>query len=145
MALTLGEVIESAIWITGDESHELRKRYEADVTLAIADLCREHGVIHGPIQWREKRPGTDRVPEVPDHIQGSRVRLLVAEATVTELVPQSSQGSFIANLEKKDLDRLRALTRKAAKQNLSNEQCDAVIESIGPEAAIDTLRRNSLH
>lgn len=145
MALTPGEVIESAIWITGDESQELRKRYEADVTQAIGDLCREHGVMHGPIQWLEKRPGSDRVPEVPDHVQGSRVRLLVAEAMITEVVPRSSQGSFIANLEKKDLVRLRYLTRRASKQTLSDKQCDAIIESYGPEAAIDTLRGKTVH
>lgn len=145
MALRIGDVIESAIWLTGDESQELRKRYEKDVTQEIADLCQECGVMHSPIRWLEKPPGTERVPEVPKHIQGSRVRLLVAEATVTELTPQSSQGSFIANLDKKDLLRLRILTRRASKQNLSDQQCDEIIESYGPKAAIDTLRRNTLH
>lgn len=143
MAITPGQVIESAIWITGDESQELRKRFEDDVTQAIGYFCRENSVIHGPIQWLEKLPGTDRVPEVPDHIQGSRVRLLVAEASVVEYAPQSSQGSFIANLDKKDLLRLRVITRRTAKKGLSDQQCDELIEYYGPEAALDTLRRLS--
>lgn len=145
MALTIGEVIESAIWITGDESEELRNRYTHDVTLAIADLCREQGVIHGPIQWLEKAPGSERVPAVPDHIKGSRVRLWVAEATVLEYAPQTSTGSFIANLDQKDLVRLRLLTRRAAKRSLSDADCDQIIESFGPEAAVETLRAAVRH
>lgn len=143
MALTTGEVIQSAVWITGDEPQELRKRYEEDVTQAIDDLCREHGVLHSPIHWSEKLPGAEGVPPVPDHIQGSRVRLLIAEAVVTnQLAPLSSSGSFIANLEKRDLLRLRVITRRASRQSLSNQECDEIIESLGPEAALDTLRRN---
>lgn len=141
MALKPGEVIESAIWITGDEPQELRQRYEQDVTQAIDDLCHEHGVIHGPLHWREKLPGSDRVPAVPDHIQGSQVRLLVAEAEVTGEVPKVS-GSFIANLEPKDLTRLRFITRRASKSQLTDQECDEIIEHLGPEAALDTLRRN---
>lgn len=142
MALKVGEVIESAIWITGEESPELRKRYEDDVTLAIDDLCRDQAVIRGPIKWVEKLPGSDRVPEVPDHIQGQRVRLLVAEADIIDYAPLSSKGSFIANLDRKDLVRLRFITRRAAKRSLTDAECDAMIEACGPEAAVETLRRN---
>ena len=143
--MRLGEVIESAIWLTGEESEELRTRYEQDVSQAIDDLCYEYGMLHGPIQWVEKIPGTDRVPTVPDHIQGQRVRLLVAESTVTDYAPQTSEGSFVANLECKDVERLRLITRKAARKTLTDEECDEIIEEHGPEAALDTLRRQVLH
>lgn len=139
--MNLGEVIESAIWLTGDESQELRKRYEQDVCQAIDDLCQEHAVLHGPVTFTEKRPGDDRVPPVPDHIQGGRVRLLVAESVVTEHAPQTSIGSFVANLELKDLTRLRKITRRY-RPGLTDQQCDEIIEELGPEAALDTLRRN---
>lgn len=146
--MKLGDVIESAIWITGDESQELMDYYQKDVTQAIDDLCREHNVLHGPIQWVEKRPGEDRVPQVPDHIQGGKVRLLVAEAEVTEYAPVTSNGSFVANLEKKDLLRLRVITRRASKKTLSDQDCDELIEQCGPEAAVETLRQyvgNTVH
>ena len=138
-------MIESAIWLTGEEGQEMRRMYESDVTAAIDDLCQEHNLIHGPIQFIEKKPGQDRVPEVPDHIQGINVRLLVAEAEVIASLPETSEGSFVANLEKIDLDRLRDITRQIHKRLngtiLTNSQCDEVIEELGPEAALSTLRQ----
>ena len=142
-----GDLIESAVWVTGDEPLTLRKRYEGDVGNAITCLCDENGFEHGPVKFIEKRPGDDRVPCVPEHIQGSRVRLLVAEAEIVGKKPLSSAGSFVANLEKKDIDRLRAITRRKWSEHhlvaLTDEQCDDCIEELGPEAVLDTLR--SLH
>lgn len=142
--MRIGEVVESAIWITGDEAQEVRTRYEQDVRVAIAEFCSQEGFTHGPVTFIEKHPGDDRVPEVPNHVQGSRVRLLVAEAELTGLVVQTSEGSFVANLDKKDLFRLRTITRRAwAKQHheiLTDAQCDEYLEELGPEVAVETLR-----
>ena len=135
------------MWITGDEPQMLRRQYERDVNNAIASLCQENGFEHGPVTFIEKRPGDDRVPDVPEHIQGSRVRLLVAETEIVGKRPLSSAGSFVANLEKKDLERLRAITRRKWAELhlvvLTDKQCDECIEELGTEAALDTLR--SLH
>lgn len=139
-----GDTIEAAIWITGDEPADLRARFEADVVEAIARETAAAGYTHGPVQFTEKHPLDDRVPEVPDHIQGSRVRLLVAEAAIVARRVVSPAGSFIANLDRRDLDRLRVLTRREAAKHgrtLTDAEADALIEEIGPEAAIDTLRR----
>lgn len=146
--MRVGEVIESAIWITGNEPVEIRRQYECDVTQAIDDLCNEHGFSHGPVKFIEKRPGEERVPPVPDHIQGDMVRLLVAEAVIDYHNVCTSEGSFVANLEKKDLDSLRKITRRAwAKKHphdtLSDHQCDEYIEELGPDAALETLRASS--
>ena len=145
--MRIGDVIESALWITGDEPQTLRRQYERDVNNAIASLCEENGFEHGPVKFIEKHPDDDRVPDVPEHVQGSRVRLLVAEAEIVGKRPLSSAGSFVANLEKKDLVRLRAITRRKWAERhqhaLTDQQCDECIEELGPEAALDTLR--SLH
>lgn len=137
-----GDVIEAAIWITGDESPSLRAHYEQDVRQAISDMSATARFEHGPVTFTEKRPGDDRVPPVPDHVQGSRVRLLVAESAVTAVAIQTPKGSFVANLENKDLLRLRLITRSAAKTVLTDDECDKIIEEIGPEAAVETLRKN---
>lgn len=144
-----GDFIESAIWITGDESPSDRTRYEQDVRQEVARRCAEEGFEHGPVIFTEKRPGEDRVPQVPDHVQGSRVRLLVGEAKILCECLVSSEGSFIANLEKKDLSRLRFITRNSwLKRNpgqvLTDSECDEIIEQYGPEAAVETLRKHSL-
>jgi hypothetical protein len=145
--MKIGDMIESAMWITGDEPQTLRRQYERDVNNAITSLCEENGLEHGPVKFIEKHPSDDRVPDVPEHVQGSRVRLLVAETEIVGKRPLSSAGSFVANLEKKDLNRLRAITRRKWAERhwivLTDEQCDECIEELGPEAALDTLR--SLH
>jgi hypothetical protein len=148
--MKVGDLIESAIWITGDEIRETRERYEQDVRDAVDYMCSEEGLEHGNVVFLEKRPGDDRVPSVPDHIQGSRVRLLVGEAQITGNRVLNSKGSFIANLDKKDLGRLRQITRNQFIKNklgdhLSDSECDKYIELYGPEAAIETLRNQRMH
>ncbi|KKK55923.1 hypothetical protein LCGC14_3069700, partial [marine sediment metagenome] len=111
--MKLGDVVTNAIWVTGDESVGLRKRYEQDVTESIDTLCQGMGFIHGLVTFIEKHPESEDVPPVPDHIQGQRVRLLVAESTVVKKALEVIQESFVANLDKKDLAKLRSITRKA--------------------------------
>lgn len=148
--MKVDDLIESAVWITGDESPATRERYEQDVRDAVGQLCSEEGLEHGTVVFLEKRPGDDRVPQVPDHILGSRVRLLVGEAQILGHRVIDSNGSFIANLDKKDLNRLRQITRnqyikKNLCHHLSDSDCDKYIELYGPEAAIETLRKQNLH
>ncbi len=144
--MKIGDMVESAIWLTGEESQEMRTRYEIDVSRSIDILCDEKGFSHGPVMFIEKRPEEDRVPEVPDHISGQRVRLLVAEAVLTEKSLAQVSGSFIYNLDRIDLQRLREITRRVhlqynPDQRLNDMECDKIIEEIGPDAAIDTLRK----
>ncbi len=138
--MKIGDVIESAIWITGDEGKVIRKQYEQDVRHAIEDVCEESGVKHGPVTFTEKHPMDDRVPTVPDDVQGTRVRLLVAEAEIIGFCLKSIQGSFVENLDRADVMKLREITRNKCRRYLSDDECDQIIEQIGPEAALDTLR-----
>jgi hypothetical protein len=141
-----GDVLENSIWLSGTETPEDRKRYEEDVQRSIAELADSHRVITGPVMWAEKRPGDDRVPRVPDHISGPDVRLLVAEAKVFCRLPHIA-GSFLLELDGPDLRRLREITRRAHARYsprapvLSDAECDAVIEELGPEAAREEVRR----
>jgi len=146
--MIIGDVINSAIWVTGDESAKMRADYEGQVSDAINYFCHEQGMIHGPVTFIEKRPEEDGVPEVPDHIQGQRVRLLVGEATVVAKAAANKKGSFVGNLDVKDLARLRGIIRRSHHKHMnggqiSNDECDEIIEELGPETALDTLR--SLH
>ena len=142
--MKLGDVVESAIWATGEESPDMRARYELDVRSAIGYLCYSKGFVPGPVTFVEKRPEEDKVPDVPEHVSGQRVRLLVGEAIVVEKRVVSPSGSFVANLEYQDLVRLRTIIRREALVNglaMSDSECDSIIEQIGPEAAVETLRQ----
>lgn len=134
----VGSTIESAIWLTGTEPEHLRDRYERDVRESIAMLCAETGFVHGPVTFTVKQPGDDRVPPVPDHISGPDVRLLVAEAEVVGQGPEVSTRGFVGELDAKDLERLRGIVRRQ-RPELSDVECDDVIEELGPGAALDAL------
>ena len=148
--MKVGDIIETAVWITGDENEGMRLRFEQQVSDHIDEICAYYNMIRGPIRWIEKRPGEPRVPPVPDHIQGQRVRLLVAEAPVTMEAPQQRPDSFVANLEPKDLKKLRGITKQSYSRHfparvkkygvLSDQDADEIIDALGPEAALDTLK-----
>jgi|TARA_R110000796_G_scaffold121366_3_gene235514 hypothetical protein len=140
----VGDIVHNAMWITGDEPLGMKAKYQRDVEETIDDLCEKNGFKHGPITAIEKRPGEYKVPPVPDHIQGSRVRLLVLEATVVDKLVIGNKPSFVNNLERKDLMQLRWITRQAAlknhNQHIGNRECDEIIEILGPDAALSTLK-----
>lgn len=144
--MRVGDTIQSAAWLTGAETPTDRKRWEDRVTEAIDNLCGERGFTRGPVRFAEKHPLDSEVPPVPDHIQGPDVRLLVAEAEVTGEAPKVEARGFLGDLDRKDLERLRAITRQAhAKRHpgetLTDLECDDIIEEVGPEAAMDAVRK----
>ena len=142
--MEIGDVVENAIWMTGDEPEGMKERYKEDVLVTISALCAEEGFLHGPITMHELKPGDHRCPEVPEHIQGSRVRLLVVESTLVKKLVVESEGSFVGNLDKSDLVKLRKITRDRAAKDLkkiiSDAECDEIIELLGTDAALATLR-----
>ncbi len=148
----VGDVLECAIWLTGTESEEHVKRWQdVDCPNSLNKAASDKDVLVGPIVFSIKRPGEDRVPQVPDHVSGSDVRLMVAEATVIALRSLDGNGSsFLLDLEPKDLALLRKVTRRVwAKANngglLTDDECDRVINEIGPEAAMRAVREATVH
>lgn len=147
----VGDTLETAIWLTGMESEILKARFKADAKKAMENANKFNGVVTGPLRWTEKRPGEDRVPPVPDHIQGPDVRLLVAEADVLNVLGPESK--FLAELEPADLTRLRKITREAHKlwwrrnmpgrryERITDRQADTLINDLGPEVAYEALRK----
>jgi len=139
-----GETVESAIWLDGHETSEDLRRFKADVIDAIDTACAESNVKRSPVVFVEKKPGDERVPAVPDHIQGLDVRLLVAEADIVGYVKPETSRAFVGDLDAKDLETLRGITKRAHQahnpgKTLTNIQCDDVIETLGPDTALKTL------
>lgn len=149
-----GELIELAIWLSGTETHDQIERWKnIDCHKIARETERQNNVVIGPLEFTVKKPGEDRVPPVPSHISGPDVRLLVCEAKTFAVKSDftSVRGlGFVHDLTPDDLDRLRKLTRRAhAKANpgdrLNNQRCDLIIESLGPEIAVRTLRDGAIH
>ena len=142
-----GDIIESAIWLAGDETDQMIQSWKDRVRETTNERAKMMNVQVGPFTWIIKSPGDERVPQVPDHIHGINVRLLVGEAVVlgAKQTVIHKQSGFVYDLTEQDLNNLRQITRRAhAKRNpgsrLDDKQCDAVIEHLGPEIAIRTLR-----
>lgn len=149
--IRVGSVLESAIWLTGEEDESLKQRFKADVQRSMEEANEKRGVVTGPVRWTEKLPGDDRVPPVPDGIQGACVRLLVAEAEVLNV--RETESRFLAELEPSDLRLLRKITRAAHKSwwlktypqyrwpQPSDRQLDTLINDLGPEAGLEALQK----
>lgn len=143
-----GDVLEIAFWLDGRETEEQLTRWRTiDCPANMKETADRHGLALGPIEFFVKRPGDDRVPPVPDRISGPDVRLLVAEAKLAyrpnyTIKPASG---FTSDLTKEDLATLRKLTRQAHARShpgdwLSDTRCDQIIEALGPDVALKTLR-----
>lgn len=149
--IRVGDVLESSIWLTGEEGDDLKARFKADVQRSMEEANEKRGVVTGPIRWTEKLPGEGRVPPVPKHISGLCVRLLVAEAEVLNV--REAESRFLAELEPSDLRRLRKITREAHKSwwrkarpqypwpRPSDRQVDTLINDLGPEAGLEALQK----
>ena len=146
MTIRPGDVLETAIWLTGEEPPDLKARFEKDLRASLAHMAEAEGIIIGPLMLTEMRPGEDRVPEVPDYIQGQDVRLLVGETKVIGRPFVNDDSTFATDLDAKDLERLRVILRRVhlsynpGKPELSTEKCDEYINLNGPQAALDALR-----
>ena len=131
--MKLGDLVECAIWLDGTETVEMLRQWKVDCPYMMANE-HEPKLRLGPLLFELKRPGEDRVPLVPDRLQGPDVRLLVATAEVIGF-EVAKQASFLGELSEADLVRLRKATRRAHGRNLPDSVCDQIIERIGPVAA----------
>jgi len=131
----VGDVVQAAMWFATPEERVAAKQH-------IESELAQYWVV-GPIEWAEKHPEDAGVPEPPEGSPRS-TRLLVAEATVLHLPMVVAEGNFTAELEAKDLTRLRQITRDACwrfqHRWLTDAECDAVINELGPDAALKALR-----
>jgi len=137
-----GDLAECSIWINGTESDTMLRQWKADVVYMMSQ-AHEPKLKLGPVSFEIKRPGEDRVPQVPDHIAGPEVRLLIATAEVLGF-EIAKRASFLDELEERDLIKLRKATRRQHGK-LSDEQCDQLIERLGPSVAAREISGQAVH
>lgn len=148
-----GEIAEIAIWLNGEETEEHLRRWKEEEIPAIMKKTEDNYKVRlGPVRFFELQPGQDRVPPVPPSIQGLDVRLLIAEADVIarkKVSEAKAANTFVNDLTKSDLGRLRSITRrahfKARGIRLTDKECDAVIDHLGIEIALRNLRGEAIN
>ncbi len=150
MTLKIGEELEGAWWFDGRESEAGISIWRGDMVTAFAEISKTEHVLLSPIEFTEFQPGDHRTPQVPDHIQGPNVRMLVASCRVLAFAPRFTGAGplFTEQLDKVDLARLRLITRRVHQKArrgsipMSDFECDKIINAIGPETAFKTLRES---
>lgn len=147
MANKIGDIIENGFWLTGRETKDGLEAMAEDFLSAFNEISKECGYLLAPMNIYDLRPGDPRVPPVPDHIHGPDVRLRVAEAIVTSQPrPVTKESLFTEELEKKDLARLRKITKRIhtrkTGRHLTDVEADEIINKIGPDVAYKMLRAN---
>lgn len=141
-----GDIIEFAVWLTGQETMEDLISISEDMKQVRESWAKKHNLIFDSGTAVTRYPGDDRVPAVPSHISGPAVRLLIVEARILMFNPDRSVSRFVDDLEPDDLNRLRKISRDAyaklysKRPFLTDAQCNTVINDLGPDAAADALR-----
>jgi hypothetical protein len=144
-AVEPGGVFEAALWFDPSQDAAEALAKEA-IRRALAAHAARANTVAGPPRWEVLAPGDRRLPDPPPHLPRG-VKCLVGRCTVTARAPQPSARRFALELDPRDLDRFRAITRRewAARQPndppLSDAECDDWIERYGPAAAANVVRR----
>ena len=128
----IGETVENSWWLTGYETREQVEAIAIALKHSLTEETLKSGLYHGPVHGYNLEPGDPRTPDVPEHIMGPCVILLVAEAEVIGAIPPGMSS----DLDMPSLEAMRDVTRKAyAERNpgalLTDMECDDVIDRIG--------------
>lgn len=141
-----GDTLELSLWYNDQHPQEFESA-QVGIYRAFHETELKLGVKMGPVNFTVLAPGDPRVPEPPKEFQGTP-RIMIGEAVVEKLVPVmlTDDIGFTQDLEDKDLETLRAITRRTHRlyhpfeKELTDEQADAIINEVGPETAMKSLR-----
>lgn len=142
-----GDTLATALWYNPEREHEYARAREG-VEEGLRLTAESEGFLLGPVAYESVGPEDPRLPAPPKHMRHS-VKALIGEAEVLCRKPvfRLEERRFVGELERRDLERLRAITRRRHAERfpgadpLSDDACDDIIEEIGPEAAFDALRK----
>lgn len=138
--IKIGTYCECAAWFNpaNPKAHDGTKNA---LVVSMAVLQSQNDVVFGEFTWMILQPGDDRVPDPPADAPNG-IELMLVEAQVVENKMPLENASFITDLAFSDLTMLRELTRRSAAhvgQRLTDSECDAIIEHIGPKMAEQVL------
>lgn len=131
-----GDRVEAALWYNADQPGE-RGRAVEGVRKALDGIAAQQMVTIGAPEFEDLAPDDRRLThEPPAHFTGSP-KVLLATARVETVLSRPTPLS--EDLERADLERLRAVTRRH-RPGLTDEECDAIIDRLGPESAARAIR-----
>lgn len=144
--------LEFSLWYDENGSSDPIPAAREMIDEVMKEFCTRKKLIHKSSEYAILKPGDDRVPEVPKwlaDIPDVKPRLLLATVTVSPQVVK--YNTIVTDLDKKDLARLRYITREAYRKSnpglpdLTDQECDDYINELGMEVVLDQLRSSITH
>ena len=148
-----GPEVMVALWYDASQESDPVGSCSNSIGESLVRICRMQQLTCGEVSYTLLEPGNDRVPSVPrwlERIKGAVPRLLVATAQTVAL-PEQKSWRLVGDLDRKDLARLRAITRRQHAKALPNAtpltdlECDAIIDQLGSEVILEQLRSSTVH
>ncbi len=137
---SIQKVYEAALWYISPGG---RKNAQKGLEVSFILVAETEGFIFGPISYEEVDPLSPRVPHPPDNMTGD-VMALIGTATVVAQRMEIPEKKFTDELLDRDRAAMRDVTRKIFLKggtNLTDDECDDIINEYGPEAALEGARR----
>lgn len=142
----MGKILTASLWFNADDPTE-KESAKTGIRLAIDIAAQKQGMEHGPVSFRTLEPYDKEIATLPPPQFGPGTKCMVGEAKARPAfhVVKPKSG-FTHELEAADLEILRAKTRQALDaaypndKDRSNARVDAIINEIGPETALKTLK-----
>ena len=140
--MKIGDILEPAsMWYNADHPKE-KEAAERGIESVLTMMAEEDNVVIGPIEWETLDPMSPRLPEPPGIFQGT-IRCRVGYAYV--VAHKETGYSMSGDLSDEDRETMRIATRKKWAQVhgeiLSDEDCDKLLDQVGPEAAAETIHQ----
>jgi len=130
-----GDWLRSAYWYYADNP-EAAKEAEDKITDHIFEMAWEYKVRTKPIVWEHVLPGDPQVPDPPKNMMGN-IKCAIGAAEVLHSLKMGPD--FTDEIEPYQLALLRDATRRkfmeAGGIDLSDEECDEIINEFAPETA----------
>jgi hypothetical protein len=143
----------ASAWYNGNLEGE-KQSAERGVALALELWAEDQGLILvGPLIYYTLMPDDERVVDPPAHWAGGNPICLVGVSSTEEKSEHllTKESGFTHELEPQDLEKLRQIHRKhyalenpvdvAQNGNLTDEECDGGINEMGPQVAMEGLKR----
>ena len=144
-----GDALEFSVWYNAAKILDPEFRFGDQCREPMENICASAGLKCGPVSFTVLKPGDDRVPPVPkwlENVRGVLPRLLVGTATA-EFPSSTESPGLVQDLDKSDLEKLRAITRRKHQEFFPGSppfrdyECDTMINAMGMEVVLQTLRQ----
>ena len=140
----LGDNIDCALWFNSLNPKD-RADAERGLKMTLDTIAAANGFTLAPMETEEIGPLDSRIADLPPEQYHGAPKVLYATAKIVKVSTlRAAVSAFTHELDRQDLERLRGMTKRVARQygqTLSTREADDIINRTGPEAALASLEK----